>query len=245
MEKDREKSSIPSYYAIIPADVRYNKNITANAKLLYGEITALCNKEGFCWASNQYFATLYNVHKDTISKWVSELVDEEYIYFTVLENNYRQIFLNGDRQKDLPYRQKRLGGTAKTPRGDRQKRLHNNTMNNKENNVTTKIIRKPDDVMTLNEFIENCRKSPMKHIQVVAEWAEGEKPKHQTYGEWNAFLKRNIRAAKELSPYSIEKIEKAYQLLQKDVVKKLPNGKTTGFITKYSLETVLKYIDNV
>lgn len=103
---DREtRNSIPSYYAIIPADIRYNEALSANAKLLYGEITALCNKEGYCWASNQYFAKLYNVHKDTISKWVSELVQQEFVYFTVLENNYRQIFLAEHRQKDLPYRQ--------------------------------------------------------------------------------------------------------------------------------------------
>lgn len=111
----------------------------------------------------------------------------------------------------------------------------------KKDNVT----RQASDPMTLNDFIENCRKSPQKHIQIIAEWAEGEQPRHSTYGEWMAFIKRNLRPAKDLSPYPIEKIEKAYQKLQGDIVKKLPNGKTTGFITKYSLETVLKYIDNV
>ena len=240
---DREtRNSIPSYYAIIPADIRYNEALSANAKLLYGEITALCNKEGYCWASNQYFAKLYNVHKDTISKWVSELVQQEFVYFTVLENNYRQIFLAEHRQKDLPYRQKRLGGTAKTPRGDRQKRLHNNTVNNTNNNTVTKQV---SDPMDLNEFVQKCKQSPQKHIQVIGEWAEGEQPKHTTYGEWQSFIRRNLKPAKELSAYPIEKVEKAYQLLQKDIVKKLPNGKTEGFITKYSLETVIKYIDHV
>lgn len=240
---DREtRNSSPSYYAIVPADVRYNNEISANAKLLYGEITALCNKEGYCWASNQYFAKLYEVHKDTVSKWVSELVQQEYVYFTVLENNYRQIFLTEHRQKDLPYRQKRLGGTAKTPRGDRQKRLHNNTVNNTKNIVVTK---QASDPMTLTDFINSCKQSKLKHIQVIGEWADGEQPQHTTYGEWQSFIRRNLRPAKELAAYSMEKVEKAYQLLQKDIVKKLPNGKTDGFITKYSLETVIKYIDNV
>lgn len=62
----------PSYYAIIPADVRYS-DLKPNAKLLYGEITALSSKEGYCFATNRYFASLYNVTKNTISLWVSQL----------------------------------------------------------------------------------------------------------------------------------------------------------------------------
>lgn len=68
-----------SYYAIIPANVRYNKSLTANAKLLYGEITALCNEEGYCWASNHYFSDLYGVSKTSISKWISQLEKENLI----------------------------------------------------------------------------------------------------------------------------------------------------------------------
>lgn len=74
-----EDNNNRSYYAIIPATVRYDKSIVANAKLLYGEITALCNDKGFCWASNNYFADLYNVTKNTISTWISSLVKAGYL----------------------------------------------------------------------------------------------------------------------------------------------------------------------
>jgi hypothetical protein len=67
------------YYAVIPADVRYDVRLTPNAKLLYGEITALCNEKGFCWAMNEYFAELYSVSKVSVSKWVGNLRDCGYI----------------------------------------------------------------------------------------------------------------------------------------------------------------------
>lgn len=69
-----------SYYAIIPANVRYDKDLAPNAKLLYGEITALCNEKGYCWASNQYFAELYGVSVLSIKRWVNSLVTKGYVY---------------------------------------------------------------------------------------------------------------------------------------------------------------------
>ncbi|QDP49307.1 MAG: hypothetical protein Unbinned3065contig1007_21 [Prokaryotic dsDNA virus sp.] len=69
----------PSYYATLTAEVRYDKNLTANAKLLYAEITALCNMNGQCFATNKYFANLYGKSKVSISKWISELISKGYI----------------------------------------------------------------------------------------------------------------------------------------------------------------------
>lgn len=68
-----------SYYAIIPANVRYDKDLPPNAKLLYGEITALCNEKGYCWAGNTYFSDLYSVNKVTISRWIAQLITRGYI----------------------------------------------------------------------------------------------------------------------------------------------------------------------
>lgn len=69
----------PGYYAIIPADVRYDDRIPANAKLLYGEISALIGAEGYCFASNQYFAKVYGCTPVTVSRLIASLEENGYI----------------------------------------------------------------------------------------------------------------------------------------------------------------------
>jgi hypothetical protein len=69
----------PNYYAVIPANVRYSKKLTPNAKLLYAEITALCNMNGKCTASTEYFSKLYEVSRVSIQKWLKILEDNNHI----------------------------------------------------------------------------------------------------------------------------------------------------------------------
>lgn len=63
----------PGYYAIIPSEVRYDDSIPAAAKLLYGEVSALIGAEGYCFASNDYFADLYKTTRETIARQLTKL----------------------------------------------------------------------------------------------------------------------------------------------------------------------------
>lgn len=85
----------PTYQINIPAAVRFDESLPANAKLLYGEIKALCDQQGYCWASNHHFATLYSVKKETISLWLKQLRERGLIqvYINEKQGNQRQIFL--------------------------------------------------------------------------------------------------------------------------------------------------------
>jgi DNA-binding transcriptional regulator YhcF (GntR family) len=125
-----------SYYAIIPAEVRYSK-ASPNAKLLYGEITALCNEKGYCWASNQYFAELYEVHRNTVSKWVAELESHDFIKVVVKKNYSRMICLSKklkgvQRKAETPYNEKLKGVQRKAEK--------NITVNNTDNIKYNKVI---------------------------------------------------------------------------------------------------------
>jgi uncharacterized phage protein (TIGR02220 family) len=81
----------PNYYSILTADVRYNKELKANEKLLFSEITALANKYGYCTASNGYLADLYDVKKTTVSHWLIHLKEKNYIRIEIERNDKKEI----------------------------------------------------------------------------------------------------------------------------------------------------------
>lgn len=133
--------SQPSYYSIIPADVRYDNRLKANAKLLYGEITSLTQRDGFCWADNSYFAELYGVDHKTISRWISQLFDYGYIGVELLksEGNKRKITID---KKVTRYTQKSHKVVTKKSRGSDEKVTsiyENNKINNKKNKESTAL----------------------------------------------------------------------------------------------------------
>lgn len=84
----------PNYYAIIPAEVRYDSGLKDKAKLLYAEITALANKTGCCYASNKYFADLYGVSTTTISLLIKNLVESGYIESEIIYKEGTKEILN-------------------------------------------------------------------------------------------------------------------------------------------------------
>ena len=104
----------PNYYAIIPSDVRYS-NLKPNAKLLYGEITALSNKLGYCFASNSYFAELYGVSKNTVSRWITELKKSGFITIQIERNSNKEItkrIIGIDKKVDTPIDEKVKGNNT-------------------------------------------------------------------------------------------------------------------------------------
>lgn len=131
----------PNYYAIIPANVRYDKKLKDKAKLLYGEITALSNKEKQCWASNRYFADLFGVSIATISRLISNLIKEGYIdiFFNYEEGTKlikNRILIPIDKNVK-GYYQNRQGGI------DENVKDNNTSINNKKeyiNNIVEQVI---------------------------------------------------------------------------------------------------------
>ena len=156
-----------SYYAIIPANVRYDKDLAPNAKLLYGEITALCNEKGYCWASNQYFAELYGVSVLSIKRWVNSLVNKGYVYRTLTykpnskEVDKRILGIDSGIKIDTTSVQKCYdpsikNDTSSSIKNDTDNNTSiNNTFNNTNNIYKEKNIKKESVNSVIAEYTEN------------------------------------------------------------------------------------------
>lgn len=142
----------PNYYAIIPAKVRYDDRLRANEKLLYGEISALSNKDGECWASNSYFAKVYQVTTPAISRWISDLEECGYISVEYIRKNDSK-----ELEKRIIHLREVLtnvnGGINKKLRGYSQKFKENNTSIN--NNKKEEERNFQSELKAVIEFYEN------------------------------------------------------------------------------------------
>lgn len=80
----------PGYWALIPATVRYDKTLPPNAKLLYGEVTALADKLGYCYAKNGYFAELFGLAERSVTRLLTTLVERGYLRIDVVRDEVTQ-----------------------------------------------------------------------------------------------------------------------------------------------------------
>lgn len=195
---------IPSYYATIPADVRYDVTLCPNAKLLYGELTALCSKKGYCWSSNNYFAKLYNVHKNTISKWISLLEKKRYIKTITIkiDKGYeRNIYINQKAPTPKPKDVSPLNPKVDTPKS-------------KDEGGIKKKIDTPKSNAEYNSTSNNTNNktyNTIKHFNIVWEDYPRKLGKEKAFNKFQKQIKTKedynniLKAVKNYSDYIVER----------------------------------------
>lgn len=128
---EKEEKTMPNYYSVLPANVRYCPNLSDFEKILYSEISALTNALGYCFASNNYFAELYKKDISTISRAIKKLEDNDFIKTEVKkeEGNKRYIYLNTP-----------IGKNAYTPIcKNAYSNINNTSINTKLNHIGEKV----------------------------------------------------------------------------------------------------------
>ena len=158
----------PNYYALLPANIRYDERLNAQQKIMYSEITALSNVYGYCFASNKYFSKLYGCSSITISRWINTLKQYGYIRVEMdrnPENNnlLRKIYiseyvLNREIVNGKEVKENDKGGIVKNDnrgiiKNDDRGIVKNVKYNNIKNNNTS-INR---DIAEKKTFLDNVR----------------------------------------------------------------------------------------
>ena len=88
-------------YAVIPAKVLYDTELRPNAKLVYGEISAMARAAGYCWAQNAHFAEILGISKKTVGELIAQLAKREHIKVEVIRDEEtnevleRRIWISG------------------------------------------------------------------------------------------------------------------------------------------------------
>lgn len=163
MNKDKK-----NYYAIIPANVRYDKRLSPLTRLIYGEITALSNEKGYCFATNAYFANLYSMSNVSISRCISELKEHNYIrvVYDIKEKNVdkRKIYINNTENKKLESEEL----NKKNEKLENEELKNNEEItNNKEININIQEYKENESINKNNNTNKNDDAFSLAKIKLV------------------------------------------------------------------------------
>ena len=144
----------PTYYAVLTADVRYCPDLSPQEKLLFAEITALSNKDGYCIAGNPYFSKLYSLSESTISRQVKHLEDLGFITVT-----YDKIGAKVARRY-ISTIDKNVNGKAVTVDENVNRTIDENRKENNTSNINITRLNNITDqsVQLLNMFIAGLKR---------------------------------------------------------------------------------------
>ncbi|UXS76340.1 DnaD domain protein [Staphylococcus chromogenes] len=183
----------PSYYSIITANVRYDNRLTDSEKLLFAEITSLSNKYGYCTASNGYFAKLYEVVKETISRRISKLTKFGYLHIEIIRegNEIKQRKMYPLTQSSVPIDAKintPIDNSVNTPIDANVKENNtrfNNTSINRDRDETSKLfqliskelemIQSPLKAQQLEQCIESFTTNRSEVVEVAVNYCKQNK----------------------------------------------------------------------
>jgi SOS-response transcriptional repressor LexA len=174
MDKHKPKEQ-PSFYAIIPAHVRYDNELSEFQKLLYSEITALADKAGYCRAGNTYFARLYHKDKTRISKCITWLEKKGYIQCIIERNTgtVRKIFITGLRQNPVAENNNTPGlklqeGIAENSNGPlAQNCNHNNTSITSTSRSSKKAAPPVEEILNADDAYLTVRNTVTGKTEVI------------------------------------------------------------------------------
>jgi len=178
-----------------------------------------------------------NITRPTLVHWLNYLVKANLIVKAIkpLGSEYG---LNKDYHKWIPLVKaiklvkarkftSKVASTDTSKVASTHKRKKENTKEIKQSKIAISKIFNYEIAMT--SMLSNKKDLRMP---IIAKYIEIGKKEMKNKEQYNSLIKRNLRPAKDLLGYSLDKIEKT-----------MKNFKNIDYLSKWTLETVVKYID--
>lgn len=145
-----------SYYIVIPTIIFEDENISSSCKILYGLISSLINKDGYCYAGNDYLASKINTTPENVSRLLKSLREREYVEVEHISDGAivrnRKIYISSRLTKML------------------------NTVNKNVNRTVNKNVKESNKVLNSNIYIkekiykkENFKKPTYEEVKAYCE----------------------------------------------------------------------------
>ena len=229
-----------STFSVIPAAVRYDNTLTDKAKILYGTITAYCDKKGYCWATNKDFAEQYKCTIQYIIKLIKSLENNNHIKVERTSNS-RKIYINNldKRKKTSAYSEKNvIGGINNLFFQTKQKETHNNIKNNINNNngfANVKTVCSFDEKIKIYDIIE-------KIIDLYFDiYEEYKLNRHPALTAENK-LKVQTKLSAFIDEYDwCDDFDRNLKLWENMIIAFFNNVKSDGNINLFSEESILQF----
>ncbi|MCX6715633.1 MAG: helix-turn-helix domain-containing protein [Candidatus Taylorbacteria bacterium] len=247
-----DKSGDRKYFTIIPNYIVNHSTVYEQAIYLY--MKRVAGEDGTCWMSAMEIAKRLDCSRNTIAKYQKKLVERGWIevvgHHATGETNqqtieYRIVDLwslnirhyeeksKRSNSERLPLSLQPVNESVQLVNSKRSTIGHKEEPLKKKEKEEVKA-QMAEVPMTLKEFVKWCEASSQKHIRIIGNWADTIEPDFQTKSQWEAFIRRNVRPAKNLEPFEDKRLIEGFKKIQEAV--------KAGWLKKYTLETLFKFI---
>ena len=233
------------YYAVIPATILNDTELTATEKLLYGHISRLASSTGYCYASNSYLTKLLEVSQSTVNRGIAKLLKKGYLKYEyeyepgTKEIKERHLFI-GIVTNDNRYCHPRQGGIVTNDK-ESNKRVE---IDSKSKNIDSENKEESKKINNTKRFTKPSKEDIREYLSEIGAdseeadeifdyyeskgWMIGKSPMK----DWKSAVRRWARNNKNWQKktnapdFTLKRKERVFSAEEQEILRRLHEGET-------------------
>lgn len=200
---------------------------------------------GIVYPSQKRMAEVLGWSRQTVNKWIGVLEENKLITIEKRGRYYLIYYLNKVKcpnSKNGVHRDVKLALHLKRVSNPENQmsnsvnsdvKQHDTNKKKEKEQIKNSMSDKPTG-WQLEKEVEKLLKDPRRHIQIIGVWIKEKGLRPENAEQMQSIIRRNLRPARLLNGYTNEDIKETIEAL-----------KRTEYLKKFTLETCLKYIDEI